>query len=106
MPETLKNKRQAAASQALTVRRTFVMLNVHGLHARPAALLVKQLSRFDCEVTVECGGELASAKSLLGLLGLAAGAKSRITFTAVGARAPQAMEAIGRLFENRFEEAY
>lgn len=106
MPETLKNKRQTATSPLLTVRRTFVMLNVHGLHARPAALLVKQLSQFDCEVTVECRGELASAKSLLGLLGLAAGAKSRITFTAVGARASQAMEAIGRLFESRFEEAY
>jgi phosphotransferase system HPr (HPr) family protein len=105
MPETLKRKAAATIHSAMTLSRTFVMENFHGLHARPAALLVRQIYQFQCEVTAECGGEIANAKSVLGLLALAAGAKSKLTFAATGPDAPQALEAIRHLFQTRFDEA-
>lgn len=88
------------------MHRTLVLENVHGLHARPAALLVKSLSQFGCQVTARCGGEEADARSILGLLGLAVGCHSRISFTAVGQDAPQAIAAIDHVFEGQFDEAY
>ncbi len=98
-----------ADSRAVTpleVTRTFVYTNFRGLHARPAALLVKYLSGFKCSVVAQCNGEPANAKSILGLLCLAVGCQSKVTFTATGPDAPEAMAAIERLFERQFDEAY
>lgn len=82
------------------------MLNALGLHARPSALLVKTLSQFACEVTVECRCCWVSAKSILGVMSLAAGYKSQLTFKAVGRDAYRALAAVQELFETRFSEAY
>ena len=98
MPDALKRKSKSNANTVCMVRSTFVMENSHGLHARPSDLLVKCLSQFRCEVTAQCGEELTDAKSLFGLLALAAGWQSKITFTATGADAPQAIAEIERLF--------
>jgi phosphocarrier protein HPr len=81
-----------------SLSRTFTYRNPLGLHARPAALVVKSLSDFQCGITAECEGEQANAKSILGLLCLAVGHKSRVTFTATGPDAPEAMAAIAGLF--------
>jgi phosphotransferase system HPr (HPr) family protein len=87
-------------------RRTFVMKNVLGLHARPSSLIVKTLQGFDCQVMVECGDAAADAQSIFGLLSLAAGYDSRLTFVAAGRDATKAIEAMQRLFESNFEDAY
>ena len=50
--------------------RTVVVLNAEGLHARPAALLVKRASQFGGEIELESRGRTASAKSILGVLKL------------------------------------
>jgi phosphocarrier protein HPr len=60
--------------------------NPHGLHARPASMLIKTISAFDCEVLVEQGDCKANAKSIFGLLSLAAGYDTKLTFTAQGKR--------------------
>lgn len=106
MLDPTEQKPRKAANAACVVRRTFVMENYHGLHARPADLLIKCVSRFRCEVRDQCGEGLAHTRSLLGLLGLAAGWQSKITFTARGADAAEAVAAIQRLFERQFDEAY
>ncbi len=90
----------------LTVTNTFVYTNHRGLHARPAALLVKTLSGYKSSVTAQCNGEKANAKSILGLLCLAVGAKARVTFTAIGPDAYQAIAAVEGLFVHQFDEAY
>jgi phosphotransferase system HPr (HPr) family protein len=82
------------------------MENFRGLHARPADLLIRCVSQFRCAVLAQCGDGLTDARSLLGLLGLAAGWQSKMTFTATGADAGQAIAAIQRLFERQFDEAY
>ena len=91
---------------AQRVRRSFVVNIEHGLHARPCALLVKTLEPFRSDVLVEANGERVSGHSILGLMMLAAGFGSVITFSMTGEDAPEAMAAIGRLFATRFADAY
>jgi phosphocarrier protein HPr len=86
---------------------TFVMTNRHGMHAQPCALLVKTLRPFACEVKVERDdGEAASGKSILGLMALAAGFGSKLTFMISGSEAARVMAAGQQLFKTQFEEAY
>ena len=82
------------------------MTNRNGLHARPCALLDKALQPFSCEVKVEHDGASTDGRSLFGLMGLAVGCESKITFVISGNDAPQAMAAVQRLFDTEFEEAY
>ncbi len=104
----LETEKTAASSRQGVgpLTRTFVYRNFRGLHARPSALLVKKLSAYKCSITAQCNGEQANAKSLLGLLCLAVGFQSKVTFTATGPDAPAALAAIERLFDLEFEEAY
>lgn len=88
------------------IHRTFILGNRLGLHARPASLLVKRLGNFQSTVRAEVGGEAANAKSILGLLSLAAGYGTTIKFAVAGSDAPEAMRAIEVLFETNFQEAY
>ncbi len=89
-----------------TQQQAFVVNLAHGLHARPCALLIKTLQRFRSDVVVEAGGVRASGRSILGLMMLAAGHGSTITFTITGDDAPEAMEAVANLFATRFTDAY
>ena len=98
--------RAGASPAPMVVTRTFVYTNFRGMHARPAALLVKSLADFKCNVMAQCNGEQANAKSILGLLCLAVGCKSKVSFTATGPDAPEAMLVIERLFHQQFDEAY
>ncbi len=106
-PQSHGERAKATTGPApLVVSRTFVYTNFRGMHARPAALLVKILADFKCNVMAQCNGEQANAKSILGLLCLAVGCQSKVTFTATGPDAPEAMLAIERLFQQQFDEAY
>jgi phosphocarrier protein len=88
------------------LRRTYVMKSVLGLHARPSSLIVKTLQGFDCQMMVECGDAAVDAQSIFGLLSLAAGFDSRLTFVATGRDAAVALDAMQRLFDTNFEDAY
>ena len=88
------------------MRRSFVVNLEHGLHARPCALLIKRLKPFRAEVLVEANREQASGHSIMGLMALAAGLGSSVTFTISGPDAPEAMLAVEHLFETQFAEAY
>jgi len=89
-----------------TMRETFTVNLLHGLHARPCALLVKTLRPFRCQVEVQANGQLANGHSIMGLMALAAGDKTEITFVVTGSEAPEVLAAIRHLFETRFEDAY
>lgn len=69
----------------------------HGIHTRPAALLVKEAKTFSCDVLVECNGKQASAKSLFKLqtLGLYHGVTVRVF--ADGEDAQDAVEKVSTL---------
>jgi phosphocarrier protein FPr/phosphocarrier protein len=66
----------------------------HGLHARPAALLVQRLGTFSAQVTLSSHGKSASARSVVALLGLGVQHGDDITITASGADATAALEAL------------
>ncbi|HEV8582044.1 MAG TPA: HPr family phosphocarrier protein [Thermoanaerobaculia bacterium] len=80
------------------------IINRLGLHARAAAKLVHTAGGFQSRVTVLKDGEEVDAKSILGLLLLAAGQGSRVTVRCEGQDEEQAMRAVTQLIASRFEE--
>jgi len=75
-----------------------------GLHARAAAKLVHTAASFKSEVFIGTGEEEVNAKSILGLLTLAATKGTPLTVRAEGPDEAAAVEAVAALFENRFGE--
>ncbi len=78
--------------------------NRYGLHARPAALLVKTASLFKADVTVEKGDMKVSGKSIMGLMTLEAGFGCTVRIVADGVDAIKTLEALQKLFEQKFFE--
>ena len=79
--------------------------NKLGLHARAAAKVVHTASRFSSSVTIASEDEEVNAKSILGLLTLAASKGSTLTVRAEGEDEEEAVAALVRLFQERFGEA-
>jgi len=84
--------------------RTVEICNKRGLHARASAKFVKTAAGFDAEVRVTKDGQTVDARSIMGLMMLAAGPGSEIAIEAEGAEAEQALQALCALVECRFEE--
>jgi phosphoenolpyruvate-protein phosphotransferase len=76
----------------------------HGLHARPATVLIAVVKRFRSTVRVRYGNKSAPARSLIGLLSLGATAGSALTVSAVGDDAAAALQAIGAAFADGLGE--
>jgi phosphocarrier protein HPr len=93
-----------SAAERSTVRARFEIKNRLGLHARAAALLVETVRKYDAEIVVSKDGQDVNGSSILGLMMLAAGQGSLIDVRARGPQARQAVEAIGRLIEQKFLE--
>jgi len=85
-------------------RRVVEIINERGLHARASAKFVKLAAGFDAEVTVSRDGTTVDARSIMGLMMLAAGPGCCIEIVAEGAEARQAAAALVELVEQRFHE--
>jgi phosphocarrier protein len=85
-------------------RKTFLIKNELGLHARAAAQFVKIASRFGAEVFVTKDSREVNGKSIMGILMLAAAKGSRITIRTDGADAREALSALEELIEGKFGE--
>lgn len=88
----------------MVVEREVEIVNRLGLHARAAAKLVHRASAFDSKVTLVKDGEEVDAKSILGILLLAAAQGTRLTLRADGPDEDQAMAAVAALIADRFQE--
>ena len=88
----------------MTARRTVEIVNERGLHARASAKFVKMAAGYDAEVQVSRDGSTVDARSIMGLMMLAAGIGSTIEITAEGAEAEAAVEALCELVAGRFDE--
>jgi phosphocarrier protein HPr len=84
--------------------RDVTVLNRYGIHARPAALLVKAASRFTCELLLEKNGVRVNAKSIMGLLTLEGNHGAKLRIHATGADAVEALDTLAELFEKKFFE--
>ncbi len=87
------------------IEREIAIVNRLGLHARAAAKLVHLASGFRSQVEVVSNGESVDAKSILGLLLLAASQGSQVRIRCHGADEGEALAAIERLFAERFGES-
>ncbi len=86
------------------ISRDVTIVNKLGLHARPAALLVKTSSRFKAEILFKKGNLEVNGKSIMGVMMLAAELGSVITITADGKDEEQAVADIIKVFESKFGE--
>lgn len=82
-----------------------VLTNKLGLHARAAAKLTQLASTFDSEIFIARNCQRVNAKSIMGVMMLAAGLGVTVRVDAAGDDASQALEQIASLFENKFGEA-
>lgn len=86
------------------IQRDFTISNKLGLHARPSAQLTQVASRYASEIWIAKGGKRVNAKSIMGVMMLAAGQGSVVTVDAEGADAQAALDAIGALIQSGFGE--
>jgi len=86
------------------ISRDFIISNKLGLHARPSAKLTQAASRFAAEIHLLRGTRRVNAKSIMGVMMLAAGQGATVTVQAEGDDAEQAVQAIGQLIDDGFGE--
>ncbi|QHI70256.1 HPr family phosphocarrier protein [Tichowtungia aerotolerans] len=84
--------------------REFTVENQYGIHARPAALLVKAAGKYSSEILIGKEGSEVSAKSIMGLLTIEGHQGACLSVQTVGEDAEEAMAEIAELFENKFFE--
>ena len=86
------------------VERTVQILNKNGLHARPAAEIVKIAAKFSSEITLARDELEVNGKSIMGVMMLAAECGASVVLKADGADAEQALDALAALIANKFGE--
>jgi phosphocarrier protein len=86
------------------IQRDFTISNRLGLHARPSAQLTQVASRYASEIWIARNGRRVNAKSIMGVLMLAAGKGALVTVDADGPDEQAALDAIGALIESGFGE--
>ncbi len=78
--------------------------NPQGLHARPADLVAREARRWQSRIEVVGNSQRVDGRSILDLLSLAAAQGTRLVIEATGPDADEAITALGRLFEQNFQE--
>ena len=88
------------------IERQVEIVNPQGVHARPAAEFVRLAASFRCDLWLEKDGVEVNAKSILGVLMLAAEKGSQLMIRAKGDDADDALTALGDLIAGGFEEMH
>jgi len=96
--------RKRRKKQVREMSRKVIVQNEVGLHARPAKNLVTELNKYHSEVHIEKDGYKINAKSIIGVLTLAAVKGTELTVIADGEDAEEVLDMVGRLFEQQFGE--
>ncbi|GAA3933016.1 HPr family phosphocarrier protein [Luteimonas lutimaris] len=86
------------------IERQLLVANKLGLHARATAKLVQTLAPFRCNATLTAKGREVNAKSIMGVMLLAAGHGTPVVLRVEGDDETAAADAISALFERRFDE--
>ena len=86
-------------------RAEVTIVNKLGLHARASAKLTQLASRYACDVWLTRNGRRVNAKSIMGVMMLAAGKGATITIETEGSDAETALESLTALIAGRFDEA-
>ena len=86
------------------IEKILIVRNSAGIHARPAAIIAKTAHKVASEIFLEKENSSVNAKSIMGVITMAAAYNTTITLKAEGADEKEAAEAILALFESKFEE--
>jgi phosphocarrier protein HPr len=86
------------------ISREFTISNKLGLHARPSAQITQVATRYRSEVHIAKGARRVNAKSIMGVMMLAAGQGSVVVVDADGPDEAEAVEALGQLIRAGFSE--
>lgn len=86
------------------ISKDVLVINKTGIHARPASIFVGTAGKFKSKITVKKGEKVANAKSIFNILALGVVAGSKITISAEGDDASEAVDSLVRLVESRFGE--
>ncbi len=97
------DKTESTAAPQLV--KELLVQNKMGIHARPAAMIVRITNKFKADVFVEKDEEQVNGKSIMGLMMLAAGKGSKVKFLATGEDAAQLLAELEALFAKKFDEA-
>ncbi len=81
-----------------------IVSNKLGLHARAAAKLTQLAAQFSCDIFISKGAKRVNAKSIMGVMMLAAGIGTTVTIDATGGDAEKAVSDIQALFDDKFGE--
>ncbi|MBM3843465.1 MAG: HPr family phosphocarrier protein [Verrucomicrobia bacterium] len=94
----------SASPTTASLTRELIVQNKMGIHARPAAMIVRITNKFRAEVLVEKDEEQVNGKSIMGLMMLAAGKGAKVRFIATGADAANLLAELEGLFARKFDE--
>ncbi|MCR5621737.1 MAG: HPr family phosphocarrier protein [Treponema sp.] len=86
------------------IEKILTVRNRAGIHARPAALIAQTANKFSAEIIMEKNTTTVNAKSIMGVITMAAGYNTTLTLKVEGSDEKDAAEAIEKLFESKFEE--
>jgi phosphocarrier protein len=86
------------------VERRVTVVNAHGIHARPAAEIVKTAAKFAANITLTKDGLEVNGKSIMGVMMLAAECGSEVLIKADGADEAGAIDALAALIASKFGE--
>ncbi len=86
------------------IEKIVTVRNRAGIHARPASIIAQTANKFSCEIMLIKDDTTVNAKSIMGVITMAAGYNANLTIQADGSDENDAVAAIVALFENKFEE--
>lgn len=86
------------------IRSNITISNRLGLHARASAKLTKLAGSFPCDVFLSRNGRRVNAKSIMGVMMLAAGMGTEVEIEVDGEREQEAMDALRKLIDDKFGE--
>jgi phosphocarrier protein HPr len=92
------------AHRKVVVKKEVEILNKLGLHARPCSKFVRLAGSFKADIWVAKDDESVNGKSIMGLMMLAAGQGSKLHITCEGADAHEALAALEKLIQQKFDE--
>ena len=86
------------------VEKILTVKNRAGIHARPASLIAQLANKYQSEISLEKDSIVVNAKSIMGVITMAAGYNTTINLKVEGSDEQDAANAIEKLFEGKFEE--
>ncbi|MCQ2611516.1 MAG: HPr family phosphocarrier protein [Treponema sp.] len=86
------------------VEKILTVKNRAGIHARPATLIAQMANKFTSEITLEKDSIVVNAKSIMGVITMAAGYNTTMTLRVEGPDESEAASAIQNLFDTKFDD--